>query len=353
MTVTNVLSPKFDLDTFALTEVAFGDTVLSIPAGSKFFHTEVPMTFNGETFNVIIEVALDDVTRKLTARYFSVDPNTSLPPSVLAGFLPPEDDTGRGLGHVGYTVSPVAGLSTGTEIRNVATIVFDFNPPITTDQIDPEDASHGIDLNKQALITIDAVGPASQVAALGSITNTSSFTVNWLGSDDNGGSGVRSHDIFVSIDGGSYQPWKKATKDISDIFVGAFGHAYSFYSVATDNVGHVESAPLIADATTSLVSPDTVPPKVANTFIQNGLTERSFVDRVQFDFSEETNIATLISSGAITNAVTLTNLGVNAPADADQAVPLTPDQFHHEFDAISGRCASPGHWTALPTAIRA
>jgi hypothetical protein len=41
----------------------------------------------------------------------------------------------------------------------------------------------------------------------------------------------------------------------SAIFSGQFEHTYRFYSIATDNVGHQESAPAIADTTTITVSP--------------------------------------------------------------------------------------------------
>ena len=49
--------------------------------------------------------------------------------------------TGRGLGCVSYVIRPKPGLATGTEIRNVATIQFDFGEVIDTNQIDPLAAS--------------------------------------------------------------------------------------------------------------------------------------------------------------------------------------------------------------------
>ena len=61
---------------------------------------------------------------------------------------------------------PKAGLPTGTQIRNVATVTFDANPPITTDQVNDEDPSQGVDPAKQDLNTIDSVAPTSSVAAL-------------------------------------------------------------------------------------------------------------------------------------------------------------------------------------------
>jgi hypothetical protein len=70
--------------------------------------------------------------------------------------LPPEDGTGRGIGSVSYTIRPRAGLTTGAQIHNVASVKFDANKPIATDLVDENNPSLGIDPNKQALNTIDA-----------------------------------------------------------------------------------------------------------------------------------------------------------------------------------------------------
>jgi hypothetical protein len=55
---------------------------------------------------------------------------------VLTGFPPPEDGTGRGQGYFSYLVRPDAGLATGTAIRNVARIQFDFGEIIATNQVE-------------------------------------------------------------------------------------------------------------------------------------------------------------------------------------------------------------------------
>ena len=68
--------------------------------------------------------------------------------------LPPEDGTGRGMGWFNYTIQAKPGLAEGTEIRNIASIVFDGQPAITTNMVDPHDPSLGIDPDKEALVTI-------------------------------------------------------------------------------------------------------------------------------------------------------------------------------------------------------
>ena len=239
----------------ALTEVGFGDNLIIIPAGSQNFQTTVAMTYNGKTFDVDIELGLDAGTGRVYAHFLSIDPSTQLPPDVLTGFLPPEDGTNRGEGYFSYTILPKAELPTGTPIRNVALVTFDSNfPAIATDQIDEHDPSKGTDPAKMAHITIDSLAPTSIVAALPLTMKTASFTVSWSGADA-AGSGIASYNVFVATDGGPFVPFQTATTATSATFVGAFGHTYGFFSVATDNVGNVEATPLAAQATTVTTRP--------------------------------------------------------------------------------------------------
>ena len=212
--------------------------------------TAVPMTYNDATFDVEIELGLNLATGQVYAHFYSIDPNTQLPPDVLTGFLPPEDGTGRGEGYFSYIISPKAGLTTGTQIRNVAAITFDVGNTITTDQVNDDDPSLGVDPTKQALNTIDAGPPTSSVTALPATESAAVFTVSWSGQDDSGGSGIASYDVYVSDNGGAYTLWQQDTSDTTALFFGAVGHTYAFYSVAADNVGNVQPAPSGAEATT-------------------------------------------------------------------------------------------------------
>src|SRR5579871_880457 len=151
--------------TFRLMEIGFGDMILTIPANSQHYQTTLSMTYNGKTFNVLIEAGIHSDSGQVYATFQSIDPNMQLPPDVLTGFLPPEDGTGRGTGHISYTILPKAGLPTGTQIRNVALITFDENGAISTNQVDDEAPSKGVDTAKEAQVTIDAGAPTSSVAA--------------------------------------------------------------------------------------------------------------------------------------------------------------------------------------------
>jgi hypothetical protein len=256
VTVSDPLDPNLDPSTFQLTQIAFGSVVLIVPpADDQDYETTVSMTYNGQTLNVEIRAGIDLTTDTVFATFQSVDPNTGLPPDALTGFLPPEDGTGRGQGRIDYTIQANPGLPTGTTILNVASINFDNNGIITTDQVDDEDPSQGTDPTKEALITIDSGAPTSSVSALPAYENSTSFTLNWTGSDDAGGSGIATFDIYVSDNGDAYSLWmQEPGATFSDTFTGQNGHTYSFYSVATDNVGNVEATPSEAQATTEIVA---------------------------------------------------------------------------------------------------
>jgi hypothetical protein len=109
----------------------------------------------------------------------------------------------------------------------------------------------------QATTTVDTVPPTSSITALPPFTNTASFTVSWSGSDNPGGSGIASYDVFVSDNGGAYTAFQTATTQTSATFTGQDGHSYRFYSVATDNAGNRQAPPTSAQATTLV---DTTPP---------------------------------------------------------------------------------------------
>jgi RHS repeat-associated protein len=243
VTITDPLSTNLNWTTFQLTELGFGDQFIPIAPNTQHFQTNVPAAFNGVTFEVQIEAGIDLTSGQVFASFMSLDPFTGLPPAVDVGFLPPEDGTGRGTGHLSYSVRPKSGLATGVRIANVASIRFDINPIITTDQIDPHDPSRGIDTNKQAIVTIDSTPPISAVNPLPAVQTNSNFVVCWSGSDI--GSGIVSYDIFVSTNNGPFTAWilgGYATNTCAT-FNGQPSTKYGFYSVAHDGAGNVQATP--------------------------------------------------------------------------------------------------------------
>jgi RHS repeat-associated protein len=258
VTITDQLSTNLDQSTFELTEIGFGDKLIAVPPNTPYYESVVPMSYNGVNFEVWIYAGINATTGKVSAQFYSIDPSTELPPNVLIGFLPPENGTGRGMGHISYTIRPKPGLTTGTQIRNVAQISFDQGEIVATNQRDPHNPAVGTDPAKEALNTIDAGAPTSHVDPLPPTVELT-FSVTWQGTDDQNGSGVWDYTIYRSDNGGSFIPWLANTTGTSAVFSGIAGHTYSFFSIARDLTGNVEAAKTVAEATTRVWA-DSTPP---------------------------------------------------------------------------------------------
>ena len=122
------------------------------------------------------------------------------------------------------------------------------------------EAIDGLLVGNVATVSI-AVGapPTSSVASLPAVINSTSFTVSWSGTDSTGGGGIVSYDVYDSTDGGSFTALLTNTTSTSTTFIGAFGHSYGFFSVATDKAGFIQPMPTAAQASTSLQAPNSPP----------------------------------------------------------------------------------------------
>jgi RHS repeat-associated protein len=242
--VTEQLDANLDWTTLQFDSIQFGANVVNVPAGLQSYQTTINTTnTDGTPLEVQISAQLNQQTGQLTWTFNSIDPATGLPPAdPLDGFLPVDDSTGRGQGFVTYTIKPKPSDATGTALAAQATVVFDTNSPLNTNAVTN---------------IIDAGPPTSSVAALPAAEISTSFIVSWSGTDDVGGSGIANYDVFVSDNGGPFTAFQTATTATSATFTGQNGHAYGFYSLATDNLGHRQATPTAAQATTLL---DTVLP---------------------------------------------------------------------------------------------
>jgi len=234
--ITDQLDANLDWSTFHLDEVGFNNTlgfmVPDEPSVIQNYSTQV--TVSTDPNPVRVSAALDSATGLVTWEMQSVDPVTGdWPEDPLAGFLPPNDDQQSGEGYIIFSIRPQAGLDNGVIIKNKASIVFDVNEPIITNDV---------------INTIDSLAPSSSVDSLPA-SSPPAFTVSWSG-DDSGGSGIGWYDVYVSTDGGPFVAWQSGITATQAIFTGTAGSTYAFYSVATDNVGRREAAPAVADAVT-------------------------------------------------------------------------------------------------------
>jgi RHS repeat-associated protein len=138
--VVDVLDPDLDWTTFQPTESAFGDQVIasSVQAGGFSARVSIPDYRPGEneTWWVDITADIDYQAGTVTWAFRTLDPLTGdLPTDPLAGFLPPNDASHRGEGHVSFTIRPQPGLAWGTAITNSAAITFDAEATINTNVV--------------------------------------------------------------------------------------------------------------------------------------------------------------------------------------------------------------------------
>jgi parallel beta-helix repeat protein len=111
---------------------------------------------------------------------------------------------------------------------------------------------------------MDTTPPTSTVKPLPATTTSTTVALSVTGNDPDGAhggppSGVASYAIFESEDGKPFTMLTTITAPAQKTnFTGQAGHAYSFYSVATDKAGNVQPTPATAQATTRILIPLTV-----------------------------------------------------------------------------------------------
>ena len=234
--ITDVLAPTLDPATLRVGDIRFGETMIEVPPGRSSYHTIVDLL---DEHGVLVEVCagVDVLTREVYFSLRALDPDTmQLPWDPTLGFLPPNDETGRGGGYVEFTIAPCGDVQTGTVVTNQASIVFDYNDPIETNEV---------------FNTIDAGPPVTAVRSLPAIS-AGPFVLRWTGEDDEEGSGLAQYQIYVSADGEPPQLWYTGTETWAH-FEGQAGSSYEFYSVGVDNVGNMEAVPLVPQASTMVV----------------------------------------------------------------------------------------------------
>ncbi|GBC93975.1 hypothetical protein HRbin15_02477 [bacterium HR15] len=232
VTISDQLDEDLDWRTFEVDTISFrgGRYTVQAPAGQRFFQTEVQMREEDGGLRVQILAGIDLTTGVVNFRLTAIDPQTGEPPtSPLLGILPPNNEQHEGEGFVTFRVKPKRTVPTGTVITNSATIVFDEEQPITTNEV---------------FNTVDALPPTTSMAPLPERTNRVSFVLRWAGEDDEGGSGLRDYTVWVSVDGQPYQVWLNNPQQTQAVFDAQPGsHVYAFYVTASDQAGNLTPAP--------------------------------------------------------------------------------------------------------------
>ena len=155
--------------------------------------------------------------------FTSLDPMTMEPTDdLMQGILPVNYDGMSGIGEVMFEIGVKQGKADGSEIRNRAAIVFDYEDPILT----PTWTN-----------IVDAVAPTSSVTDV-SMLNDSTLRIAAQGLDSR--SGVWKYEWYVQH--GENAPWWKEgeTEEYFFDFHLYEGFNYGFCVVATDSAGNVE-----------------------------------------------------------------------------------------------------------------
>ena len=132
--------------------------------------------------------------------------------------------------------------------------------------------------------------PTSTVTPLPATTTTTSLIVSWSGTPGAGATRITSYEIFVSDNGGPFTLFLTSTTQTSASFIGQAGHRYSFFSVATSNLGLVQPAPIAGQATTQVALP-APPPLVTVTNVQDVTNKKHEVIQIIITFSGALNVA--------------------------------------------------------------
>jgi len=234
--IIDTLNPLvYDFNNFSFSQVSFGDSMVVPVSGQREFTKDVDLR---PAKNIIlrIDAKLDTISGVIKWHFLSLDPvNLNLTEDPAEGFLPPNVTSPEGEGSVSYNVGLKASLVHGTPVKAKASIVFDMNPAIATNEW---------------LNTLDMALPQSNILPLNSVINDTVFELHWTGTD--AGSGIRNYTIFVSENDSDFVAWKSYTPETSAFFTGHFGSNYKFYSIAYDSLGLTELIPSLPDAETQL-----------------------------------------------------------------------------------------------------
>ena len=155
--------------------------------------------------------------------------------------LPPNVNAPEGEGYVTFSVDLKAGLPNGTKIRNKASIIFDYNETIETNEY---------------VNTLDLAAP---VTTMGEATYWGGQgNVSCRATDS--GSGVSHYQFFASNNGTDFMYVGQSTDGSYKFSAPDDGTRYHFYALAVDHVGNMEKTPPTAASVEADISDLTTAP---------------------------------------------------------------------------------------------
>ena len=233
--VRHKLHGKANYASFELGDFGFSNQVFTVTGNPVSYQTRLDLR---DSMGLYVDVVagIDVVHNEAFWIFQTIDPLTGLPPlGANEGFLPINDSTHRGEGYVTFSIVPNTALChTGDTITATASIVFDVNNAIATNTW---------------VNTIDAAAPTSTLQVEPNATYDS-MLVAFSGSDDADGSGIKQYRLYVSANGGGYQPAGVFAEGEEARVPVTAGVQYRYVSLAEDNVGNIE--PMKGDGDTAI-----------------------------------------------------------------------------------------------------
>ena len=231
---------KYDMSTLRFNNIQVADTVFSMPGvSSGAYYNEYDLRPR-QNYLLGVTAELNTETGIVHWRFETLDPATHATiDDPTGGFLPPNVNAPEGEASVSFSVKQKNNLPHLTQLANEATIVFDYNEPMTTN-----------------LWTnlLDITAPTSSVFT--SQLSDSTFKVAWNGTDTE--SGTAGYTVYTSINNGDFFPMGTYANVNEMTLKADVDTLYSFYVEAVDNVGNAEQKPAIAEASIKL-SPTAIP----------------------------------------------------------------------------------------------
>lgn len=178
---------------------------------------------DGSTLHVISAdgASYDEVSRTLAWNLTNLE------------LLPGETD------HVMFSIKPQDDLPSSTELRNSAEILLGQTGPWVSNEVTS---------------FIDGTIPRCALDALPETSTATGIQLSWNASDDVGEIDVSS--VFVSQNGGIFEPVVEMTQDTTAVFAGEAGNTYGFLCVSRDTAGNVEDQDAEAETFTTILTGD-------------------------------------------------------------------------------------------------
>ena len=225
-------SRYFDLASFLPTSVkigkreAFLDEAMDVKTSGSVTSFLKTIDMRPE-INAIAQVEGDYSLQTGIAKwtFTSLDPMTMEPTDdLMQGILPVNYNGTSGIGEVMFEVGVKPNKRHGTEVKNRASIVFDYEEPILT---------------PTWVNIVDAIRPVSHITDVEQVNNGPTATVSMEGGDD--GSGLWRYDVYVQYGSGA---WFLAAENVAADTTATVklyeNMEHHFYCLATDMAGNVE-----------------------------------------------------------------------------------------------------------------